>query len=72
LGLPSTGHTKRAVDNLRKNRDLPEAIEQLVEQGLSSEAAIVLVTKVMEDFGLRSTTAAEHGEDGQGVQEGLR
>ncbi len=54
LGLPSTGHTKRAVDNFRKNRDLSEAIEQLVEQGLSSEAAIVLVTKVMEDFGLRS------------------
>ena len=54
LGLPGTGHTKRAVDNLRKKRHLPEAIEQLVMQGLTGKAAIALVTKVMEDFGLRS------------------
>lgn len=53
LGLPTTGHTKSAVDNPRRKRDLPEAIEQLVVQGLSSNVAVTLVTKVVNDFGLR-------------------
>jgi len=54
LGLPGSGHTEPAVDNLRKKRDLPEAVEQLVLQGLSSDAAVALVTKVVNDFGLKS------------------
>lgn len=53
LVLPRTGHAKAAVDNLRKKRNLPEAIEQLVMQGLSSSAAVALMTKVVNDFGLR-------------------
>ncbi len=52
MRLPRTGHSEQAVNNLRKNRDLPEAIEHLVEQGLSSEAAIALVTAVLKNFGL--------------------
>ncbi len=54
LGLPKTGHDKSAVDNLRKKRCLPEAIEQLVVQGLSSDAAVALVTQVVTEFGLKS------------------
>lgn len=57
LGLPRTKgicHAKSAVDNLRKKRCLPEAIEQLVVQGLTSDAAVALVTHVVADFGLRS------------------
>ncbi len=54
LGLPKTGHDKSAVDNLRKKRCLPEAIEQLVVQGLSSDAALALVTQVVTVFGLKS------------------
>ena len=57
LGLPRTKgicHAKSAVDNLRKKRCLPEAIEQLVLQGLTSDAAVALVTHVVADFGLRS------------------
>ena len=52
-GLPKTGYAKAAVDNLTKKRTLPEAVEQLVVQGLSSSAAVALVTKVVNDFGLR-------------------
>ena len=57
LGLPRNKgirHAKSAVDNLRKTRCLPEAIEQLVVQGLTSGAAVALVTRVVADFGLRS------------------
>lgn len=57
LGLPRTKgicHAKSAVDNLRKKRCLPEAIEQLVMQGLTSDAAVALVSHVVADFGLRS------------------
>ena len=57
LGLPRTKgvrHAKSTVDNLRKKRCLPEAIEQLTLQGLTSDAAIALVTHVVSDFGLRS------------------
>lgn len=53
LGLPKTGRVKSAMDNLRKKINLPEAIEQLVVQGLSSSAAVALVTMVVNDFGLR-------------------
>ena len=60
MRLPKTGHSEEAVDNLRKNRDLPEAIEHLVEQGLSSEAAIALVTKVLKDFGLTTKRGREN------------
>ncbi len=59
MRLPRTGHSEEAVNNLRKNRDLPEAIEQLVEQGLSSKAAIALVTIVLKDFGLTTKTGRE-------------
>ncbi len=59
MRLPRTGHSEEAVNNLRKNRDLPEAIEHLVEQGLSSEAAIALVTKVLKDFGLTTKRGRE-------------
>ncbi|DBB07146.1 TPA: hypothetical protein ACH3X1_011717 [Trebouxia sp. C0004] len=57
LGLPRTKgirYAKSAVDNLRKKRCLPEAIEQLVLQGLTSDAAVALVSHVVADFGLRS------------------
>ena len=57
LGLPrkkGIRHAKSAVDNLRKKRCLPEAIEQLVVQGLTSDAAVALVTHVVTDFGLQS------------------
>ena len=49
LGLPRKkgySHAKSAVDNLRKKRCLPEAIEQPVMQGLTSDAAVALVTQV--------------------------
>ena len=59
MRLPRTGHSEEAVNNLRKNRDLPEAIEHLVEQGLSSEAAGALVTKVLKDFGLTTKRGRE-------------
>ena len=52
LRLPKTGHTARACDNLRKNRNLPEAIDGLIGRGLSREAAISLVEKVVSDCGL--------------------
>ena len=51
LGLPKIGHKARAGDNLRNNRNLPEAIDGLIERGLSREAAIALVEKVVSDFG---------------------
>lgn len=54
LGIPPTGHSRAAVDNLRKKRCLPKAIEQLVVQGLSSDAAVALVTQVVTEFGLKS------------------
>ena len=38
---------------IQKKKHLPAAIEQLVVQGLSSSAAIALVTKVVNDFGMR-------------------
>jgi hypothetical protein len=38
------GHSVCAVDILRKKRCLAEAIEQLVVEGLSSDAAAALVT----------------------------
>ena len=60
LGLPRTKalcHAKSALDDFRKKRCLPEAIEQLVVQGLTSDAAVALVTHVVGDFGLRSISA---------------
>ena len=51
LVSPRTGHGSPAVDNLRRKRNLPEAIEQLVMQGLSSSVAIALVTKVVNNLG---------------------
>ena len=57
LGLPRTKgirHAKSAEDNLRKKRCLPEAIEQLVVQGLTSDTAVALVTHVVADFGLKN------------------
>ncbi len=51
LALPRTGHTTRATDNLRKNRNLPEAIDELIHKGLTVEAAIALVERVVSDFG---------------------
>ena len=51
LALPRTGHTARATDNLRKNRNLPEAIDKLIHKGLTVEAAIALVERVVSNFG---------------------
>ena len=49
-----TQHTEAASTNLRRKVHLPEAIEHLVIQGLSEEAALALVTQVVIDFGLTS------------------
>ena len=43
MGLPRAGHTCRATDNLRGNRNLPEAIDKLIERGLTRPAALELV-----------------------------
>jgi len=51
LALPKTGHEGRASDNLRRNRNLPEAIDELIENGLTREAAIALVERVISNFG---------------------
>jgi hypothetical protein len=51
LALPKTGHEGRASDNLRRNRDLPEAIDRLILKGLTKEAAIALVERVFSKFG---------------------
>ena len=51
MGLPRAGHTRRATDNLRRNRNLPEAIDKLIERGLTRSAALELVTKVISEFG---------------------
>ena len=56
LALPKTkgeSHAGGARSNLQKKKHLPVAIEKLVVQGLSSSAATALVTKVVNDFGLR-------------------
>ena len=56
LALPKTKggtHAGGARSNLQKKKHSPLAIEKLVVQGLSSSAAIALVTKVVNDFGLR-------------------
>ena len=50
-GLPRAGHTRRATDNLRRNRNLPEAIDKQIERGLTRPAALELVTKVISEFG---------------------
>ena len=60
LGLSRTGHARTAVNNLRKKRCLPEAIERLVKEGLSSEAATGLVTKVLHIFGLTTKEGREN------------
>ena len=49
-----TQHTEAASSNLRKKVHLPEAVEHLVMQGLSEDAAVALVTQVVSDFGLTS------------------
>lgn len=49
-----TQHVGGASERLRRNVHLPEAIEHLVIQGLSEDAAVALVTQVVSDFGLRS------------------
>ncbi len=51
LALPKTGHEGRASDNLRRNRNLPEALERLIHKGLTREAAIALVERVVSNFG---------------------
>lgn len=51
LALPRTGHEDRASDDLRKNRNLPEAIDELIHKGLTREAAIALVERVVSTFG---------------------
>ncbi len=56
LALPNTKgetHAGAARNNLQKKKYLPAAVEKLVVQGLSSSAAIALVTKVVNEFGLR-------------------
>ena len=55
-----TQHTGAASDNLRRNVHLPEAIEHLVIQGLSEDAAVALVSQVVLVFGL--TTIATQSE----------
>ena len=55
-----TQHTGAASDNLRRDVHLPEAIEHLVMQGLSEDAAVALVSQVVLDFGL--TTIATQSE----------
>ena len=45
-----------AGQNCRKKRRSPEAIEQLVPQGLSGNAAVPLVTQVVTELGLKSYT----------------
>ena len=49
-----TEHADAASTNLRRNVHLPEAVEHLVMQGLSEDAAVALVTQVVSDFGLTS------------------
>ena len=51
MALPRTGHADRATDNLRKYRNLPEAIDELIHKGLTVEAAIALVEGVVSTFG---------------------
>ena len=69
LGLPKIGHAARASDNLRMNRNLPEAIDRLIERGLSREAAIALVEKVVSDFGgLKSIAQQSNAFHGDGTQ----
>ena len=51
LALPRTGHADRATNNLRKYRNLPEAIDELIHKGLAVEAAIALVERVVSNFG---------------------
>jgi len=51
LALPKTGHEGRASDNLRRNRNLPEALDRLIHKGLTKEAAIALVERVVSNFG---------------------
>lgn len=46
--------TVLAGSTAAENRKVPEAIEQLVVQGLTSDAADALVTHVVTDFGLQS------------------
>lgn len=56
LALPNTKgetHAGAARNNLQKKKYLPAAVQKLVVQGLSSSAAIALVTKVVNEFGLR-------------------
>ena len=55
-----TQHTGAASNNLRRNVHLPEAIEHLVIQGLSEDAAVALVSQVVLVFGL--TTIATQSE----------
>ncbi|DBA65690.1 TPA: hypothetical protein ACH3X2_002742 [Trebouxia sp. C0005] len=55
-----TQHAGAASDNLRRNVHLPEAVEHLVVQGLSEDAAVALVSQVVLDFGL--TTIATQSE----------
>lgn len=50
MGLPRAGHTRRASDNLRRKQNLPEAIDKLIERGLTRPAALELVTKVVSEF----------------------
>ena len=55
-----TQHGGGASERLRRNVHLPEAIEHLVIQGLSEDAAVALVSQVVLDFGL--TTIATQSE----------
>ena len=56
MGPPKTGHTARAFDNLQENRHVPQAIDGLIERGLSREAAMSLVEKVVSDCDLTTVS----------------
>ena len=45
VALLKTGQKGRASDNLRENRNLPEAIHEFIHKGLTREAAIALVAQ---------------------------
>ena len=69
LALPRTGHTTaRATDNLRKNRNLPEAVDKLIHKGLTLEAAIALVERVVSNFGGLKSIAQKSEAASDGTQ----
>ena len=68
-----TQHVGGASERLRRNVHLPEAIEHLVMQGLSEDAAVALVTQVVSDFGLtRISTQSEAFAELDRLQKAVR